>query len=317
MDEKKYSLSVIIPSYNRRDTLTQVLYALENQDYPLFLFQVVVVDDASTDGTAEFLDAFRKATLLEITVVSGPGINAAAARNRGLEHAVGEIVLFLDADTIPQSDVVKKHIMWHRHYGEGVCLIGNVAMSEVLATTSQARLNETQTQYDTQEIAEIAWQEYRTANTSLHREVCTIVRGFDESLPAAEDTEFASRLAETGLRFIFIRDIKVVHHHPMTRVGFFRKGTLYGQAVAGWYSKAPKLRGMLVQRYGVYAPEMSRVKKMEYGIRVLLINRLTIPLLIVTGAALRSFRLQSSDLMYRCIFRYHVRQAFRTRLKQV
>lgn len=315
MNTNAFEISVIIPSRNRRNTLIQVLYALEDQDYPKNLFEVIVIDDQSTDGTAEFLTAYQNQTVLNLTTVTGPAKTAGAARNLGLSHARGRVVLFLDSDTIPKPNVISQHMLWQEHYGSHTCVLGRVLMSDKLEKRQQGRLNDTETKFDDEDIAELGWQEYRTANTSIQREICQLVGGFDEELPAAEDTEFASRLSFLQMRFIFISHIQVVHHHPITAHGYFNKGSMYGEAVALWYQKSPELRHTLISRYGVFAPEMDSAKKLKYMMRALLINRVTVPVISVTGHVTRTIWFECSDVLYASVFRYHVRKAFRTRLR--
>jgi GT2 family glycosyltransferase len=313
----KLEISVIIPNRNRKDTLIQVLRALEDQTFPRELFEVVVVDDRSTDGSPDFLTAFQHETCLNFTWLQGEGRGAASARNSGLRTAEGERVLFLDADTIPRQDVLSRHIQWQEHYGYNTCIVGRVIMSDKLRKRQQGRLNDTATRYDNHSISELEWQDYRTANTSLNREKCLLIGGFDEALPAAEDTEFASRLEKLGMRFIFVNDITVVHHHPMSVDGFFRKGALYGKAVALWYLKAPEQRMLLIKRYGVFAPEADRRKKVKYIVRALLVNRVTVPALSMFGKLMRWIWFKLSDGLFVAVFRYHLRHAFRMNLRNV
>lgn len=317
MNENYIEFSVIIPSRNRCDTLKRVLEALEGQSFPKSRFEVIVIDDGSTDETSDFLNEFINQTELNVKVLQGTGESAGAARNIGLGNSVGRRIIFLDSDTIPKNDVLVQHMIWHDHFGEYSCICGAVSMSDELDDLEQSRIHETKTKYDVQQISEMVWQDYRTANTSLSRELCMMTGGFDPELPAAEDTEFASRLNTLGVRFLFINDIEVVHHHPMNYDGFFEKGDIYGQAVARWYAKAPELRPVLTSRYGVYAPELTLKRKIKHLVRDLFVNPLTVPMLSTTGRLCRSIWFQLSDQLYKCVFRYHVRRSFRTCLKNI
>ncbi len=309
-------LSIIIPNRNRRDTIIQVLQALEGQTMPRDAFEVIVVDDGSTDGSPEVLQAFSRASSLQLQLSAGRGLGAAAARNIGLQAARGEQVLFLDADTIPHPDVLALHRKWFEHFQGQACLLGRITMSEKLRNRRQGRLNDTTLPYDVLPIAEAHWQDYRAANTSLSRTLCLEVGGFDESMPAAEDTEFASRLQQKGLRFIFLGDATAVHHHPLSAEGYFCKGAVYGRAAAIWYHKAPALRPLIVRRYGVFAPEQKPFKKLQYLLRAMVVNRFSAPLLAFAGKAVRGFFLPLSDGIYRAVFRYQLRHAFRMTLKR-
>ncbi len=317
MNNSDLEISIIIPSRNRIDTLPRVLLALENQDYPKSLFEVIVIDDRSSDGTREFLQAFAAQTKLEFQWLEGEAKNAGAARNLGLRTASGKRVLFLDADTIPGRDLIRQHLMWHRHYGPNTCVLGKVSMSKYLPMHKQGRVNDTLTKHDSRHIAELKWYEYRTANTSMNREACLAAGGFDDTLPAAEDTEFASRLSNFGMRFIYIRDLDVVHHHPMSDNGYFSKGELYGRAAAQWYHKSPELRRLIIDRYGVFAPEMKKRKKIKYAVRTFWVNRFTVPVIAFFGRTFRRAWFDLADALNKCVFRYYVRHSFRTNLKRI
>ncbi|MBN1478926.1 glycosyltransferase [candidate division KSB1 bacterium] len=317
MKKDQYEFSIIIPCRNRCDTLRQVLVALECQTFPQRAFQVIVIDDQSTDGTDVFLANFQKQTCLNLTALAGKGTTAGAARNTGLEKACGEQILFLDADTIPHKNLLIQHQSWQHHFGDKTCIVGRVCMSESLKKAEQSRVNEAATKYDKQCTAELPWPEYRTANTSIAREICLRAGGFDSRLPAAEDTEFASRLVKLGVRFFFVRDIEVVHHHPMDEKGYFHKGILYGRAIALWYRKAPEHRAVLVHRYGVYAPELKKYRKVKHIFRRFFINSLSVPILVSTARFIRSTWFEMSNHVYKCVYRYYVRQAFRSSLSDI
>ena len=317
MNRSDYEISIIIPSRNRLDTLPRVLLALEHQDFPKSLFEVVVVDDKSNDGSQEFLAAFAKETVLNFQWIEGIAKNAGAARNLGLKTASGTLALFLDSDTIPGRDLVRQHMIWHEHYGPDVCILGRVTMSKELAIKKQGRFNDTTTKHDAVQMAELEWHEYRTANTSLSRQRCLDTGGFDVLLPAAEDTEIASRLSKLGMRFIYIRDIDVIHHHPMNNDGFYYKGELYGRAAARWYTKNPELRRLIIARYGVFAPEMRKRNKAKYVARAMVVNRMTVPFISWLGSKVRRAWFDLSDVLNKCVFRYYVRHAFRNNLRKI
>ena len=101
------TLTVMLPTFNRVETLKEVLAALEGQDGGAGDFEVVVVDDGSTDGTADFLKDYAAGTSLNFTggLMAENG-GPAAARNAGLDLARGDVVIIIGDDIIPPPDFV-------------------------------------------------------------------------------------------------------------------------------------------------------------------------------------------------------------------
>src|SRR5689334_5243212 len=109
-------VSVVIPTHNRLEVLAEVLQALESQQGAP-PFEVVVVDDGSTDGTGDWL---RNRTFrLNLLVLSQENRGPAAARNTGVAVASGRWVAFLGDDTVPSPGWLAVHRAAHRRHGEG------------------------------------------------------------------------------------------------------------------------------------------------------------------------------------------------------
>lgn len=98
-------ISVIIPSWNHGDNLLACLMSLEGQTHRSF--EVIVVDDGSTDGSAERVRQFRASYLLRLVELE-TNMGAAVARNRGFRYANGEYVIFLDADANPRPHMLER-----------------------------------------------------------------------------------------------------------------------------------------------------------------------------------------------------------------
>src|SRR5205814_3294574 len=96
------SLTVVIPTFQRKDRLARVLDGLSRQTHPAF--EVVVVDDGSTDGTSQYLRETRFP--FHVCAISQLNAGPAAARNAGVAAAKGDVVLFLDDDVIPAPELV-------------------------------------------------------------------------------------------------------------------------------------------------------------------------------------------------------------------
>lgn len=197
-------LSVVLPTYNRQSRLRRVLAALERQTYPLDAFEVIVVSDGSTDETNDYLSNIH--TPLQLKAILQPNAGPAAARNNGVRHANGEIILFLDDDVIPTDALVAEHANVHTSQ------LGVVVLGPMLSPPDfqmfpwvkweQAMLGK---QYDAMNKGHFAptARQFYTGNTSLPVALFRQAGGFDERFRRAEDIELAYRLADHGACFQF------------------------------------------------------------------------------------------------------------------
>src|ERR1700719_3669758 len=120
-------ISVIVPTYNRRELIERTIQTLFDQDLPPDQYEVVVVVDGSRDGTAEYLNSLRPAcrfVVLEQPANRGQG----SAKNVGLAAARGEIVVFLDDDLLCERTLLSEHL--RAHEGPGRSLVVGYIMLE-------------------------------------------------------------------------------------------------------------------------------------------------------------------------------------------
>jgi glycosyltransferase involved in cell wall biosynthesis len=111
--------SVIIPTYNRAQQLLLTLASFETQTYPKQLFEVIVADDGSTDGTKEMVEGF-KASYPLIYVSHQEQRGRSAVRNLGLRRAKGLYIIFCDADFVVLPEFIRIVSRYHRKYPKSV-----------------------------------------------------------------------------------------------------------------------------------------------------------------------------------------------------
>lgn len=208
-------VSVVMPTYNRLPTLKRVLSALNQQNYPAVRFEVVVVSDGSTDGTNEYLQDVE--TSLNLRPVIQQNAGPAAARNRGVQEAKGDLIVFLDDDVVPAPKFIEAHVFAHNvHPKEEIVIIGPMLTPADFSLSPwvqwmQDRLFE---QYQSMAMGE--WEatarQFYTGNASLSRSLFLKHNGFDESLLRAEDVELAFRLANNGVKFRFCQEAAGYHY---------------------------------------------------------------------------------------------------------
>src|ERR1700737_5151290 len=104
--------SIVVPPFNRSSRLERLLLRLDELYAGGDRFETVVSVDGSTDGTAEMLANLRVRSPLR--VVLGDNAGPCAARNRGMNAASGEIIIFLDDDVTPMDGLIERHLAIHR-----------------------------------------------------------------------------------------------------------------------------------------------------------------------------------------------------------
>ncbi len=212
----KPRVSVIVPAYNAAATLPGCLTALASQDYPRDAYEVIVVDDGSSDETPALAEAAG------VRVIRQGHAGPAAARNRGAAAAEGELLLFTDADCEPTPGWISALAAAFQD--------PQVAGAKGAYLTRQRGLLPRFTQLEYEDRYDrMAGQEtidfVDTYSAAYRREVFLANRGFDTVFPTAsvEDQELSFRLAEKGYRLVFVSAARVYHRHNPTLRAYVRR----------------------------------------------------------------------------------------------
>lgn len=210
-----FRCSVVIPAYNAASTLAQCLGALLEQRLSKGRFEIIVVDDGSTDATAELARRF------DVRLVQQPNQGPAAARNHGAREARGEIVVFTDSDCVAAPGFLEALLTPfddpHISGAQGAYLTRQHAL---VAQFAQVEFEDRyQLMASHQSIDLVA-----TYAAAFRRQVFLEMGGFDESFPVAnnEDTEFSYRLCDAGHTLVFAPEAQIFHLHPHTLSKYLR-----------------------------------------------------------------------------------------------
>ncbi|HET9794996.1 MAG TPA: glycosyltransferase [Thermoanaerobaculia bacterium] len=243
-------VSVVIPTYNRLEILPKVLSALEHQDEPEGGFEIVVVDDGSSDGTADFLRSHRAP--YPFRAFSQRNSGPAGARNRGVAESAGELVAFLGDDTVPEREFLRRHEEAHRaRPGRKIAVLGYTTWPrDRRVTPFLHHINEYGMQFGYELIRDpenVPFNFFYTSNISLPRATFERFGLFDTTFPDAawEDIEFSYRLSRQGYVIVYEPRAIVRHHHEITFASFRRRQERSGRSAAIFYDKHPELADFL------------------------------------------------------------------------
>lgn len=213
--------SIIIPVFNAEKTIQRCLYALLEQTYPEERYELIVVDNGSTDRSVEMIRKFPVKFFSEKRAH-----NSYMARNCGLSYTKGEIIAFIDADCIAEKNWLKNLIEPFQDERVGVVageilsyepanlIQGFYAFSNFLAQENKVKGN----------ISAIA-----TANIAVRREIFDTVGYFDEKFRWGGDNDFGIRIQkETNYLIQFAKNARVYHFHRASLKSLIKHAYTYG-----------------------------------------------------------------------------------------
>jgi glycosyltransferase involved in cell wall biosynthesis len=268
--------SIVIPTCSRVDILPEVLAAVEGQrEAPPF--EVVVVDDGSTDATPEFLRSARPRIPFRTLRQANRG--PAAARNAGVRAAQGRIVAFLGDDTVPVPGWLAEHDARRRglQAPDRVAVVGYTAWHRRMRVTPLLdHLNENGLQFGYSLIRDpdaLPYTFFYTSNLSVARDV--LVRlPFPEDFPypAFEDIAAGYRWAtQADVRLVYAPAARVEHFHPTNFRRFAVRQEKAGYAAVVFYRLHPEVGDVLQLTSAGPPPLPSRVRQWfrEWLVRLL------------------------------------------------
>jgi glycosyltransferase involved in cell wall biosynthesis len=241
-------LSVVVPTYNRREILKRTLPSLLEQTARPGGYEILVVVDGSRDQTVEMLEAHREKSRIRTIVQENRGL--AAARNRGAEEARGDVVLFLDDDMIASPELVEAHAEEHARPGERV-VFGALGLA---AEVRRSFLKEGVETWGREMDARLGSPEHRFHFDDCHFGNASIARGllaragkFDESFTrfGNEDYDLGWRLIQLGAEMRYAPGARAVQIYDKGLFRWLRDCYCVGLADVVLERKHPSLASQL------------------------------------------------------------------------
>jgi glycosyltransferase involved in cell wall biosynthesis len=228
--------SVVVTTYNRKDVLLRSLDLLLNQEYPRDQYEIIVVDDGSSDGTEAALQPLIEARQIRYHCQKNAG--PAKARNVGVRMAHGDVVLFLGDDIFAPCDLLRLHTERRAQFpGQHVAVLGTTTWSSEIELTPLMRYSRDGKAAATFQFKRIpdhdnvSYHYFFTGNLSVPRDFMLEHGMFDEDFRYAfgEDTELGYRLQQCGLRIVLEPRALAAHYHLLTYANFRRRAQVAGE----------------------------------------------------------------------------------------
>ena len=188
-------LSVVIPTYNRKEVLKKTLETLFSQTYPKGSYEIIVVDDGSTDSTEEMLKSLKSPCTLKYLRQAPSKKGPAAANNLGIKNASGDFILFINDDIIASPELVEEHMKFHKKYKN------IIVQGKVINVPSLEDLTLRHKGYACG-YSDISFGYFTTWNASAPKKILIEAGLFDEDFVKLswEDVEFGFRLRKRGIK---------------------------------------------------------------------------------------------------------------------
>lgn len=230
------AISALLCTYNRAAFLPEVLQALAVQTLPQDQFEVVVVDDGSSDETPEIVQAFtRERTNIRYACQRNSGL--ASAKNHGIFLCRSPIIVFLDDDDIASPGLLETHLRDHRRYpGLADAVLGHTALAPEIARDPLMHfVNEVEgllfSYAGLQQGTVLDYRWFWGGRCSCKRALLIEHGIFDPVFRfGCEDVELGYRLSPFGLRVIYDREAESMMIRRIDYDGFIRRRRLQGES---------------------------------------------------------------------------------------
>jgi len=225
--------SIIVPAYQEANRIGDCVRALVDQSIPRSDYEIIVIDDASPDDTSVVAQASGADAVCRIDHGG-----ASAARNAGLAHARGDLILFTDADCMPCREWIERMVAPFSDSDTA----GVKGTYRSRQKTLVARLVQLEFEVRYERMATLPEIDFiDTYAAAYRRSVLDEEGGFDTEypVPSAEDVDLSFRLAQKGYRMVFVPDAWVWHVHPTSLKAYLKRKMRFGYWRALLYIRYP------------------------------------------------------------------------------
>ncbi len=214
-------ITVVIPTYNAGNILSETLTALGKQSVDNSKYEVIVVDDCSEDTSYEVAKRVQMESRINMQVIrNSHNRGTYAGYNTGARMSDSELLLFLDQDCVPHNQLLEKHIESHDLAKQPVSVIGKFIWHQSMRLgpyLQYFRPIETTMLMETENINDMPLEQFITGNCSIPKETFYEIGGFDESFTYGfGDTDLGLRWKANNYKIVGNLEAIVYHYHPMS-----------------------------------------------------------------------------------------------------
>jgi len=226
-------VSIIVPVYNGALTIEECIKSLLNLEYPEDKYEIIIVDNNSTDTTLEIVKKYP------VKLFHDGKQSSYAARNLGIKNAKGEIVAFTDADCIVDKmwlEQMVKNFEDETTAGVGGEILAYNPKNIVEHYLDKSDILSQKSSFDCK-FVNLKMPFIATANAAYKMEILNEIGAFDDSFTSGGDVDLAWRITFKGYRIVYEPKALVYHRHRRTLYGLLKQVFRYGKGHAKLFKK--------------------------------------------------------------------------------
>ena len=223
-------VSVILCTYNRGEMLRECLDSILSQEYPKKEYELIVVNDGSTDNTEDILKKYEEKALCKFKWTSQKNSGLRVSRNKGIKSAKGEIICFTDDDCIADKTWIKNIV--NGYESEAIGGVGGKIISHNAKNVIDKYADEKK--FLTQEKF---FDPILGGNISHRKDVIEKTGFLDESFMSCADVDYGIRVRLNGFKISYAPKAIIYHKHHTTLEGLIKQQRTYGRGYARMHKK--------------------------------------------------------------------------------
>ncbi len=245
-DDKYPLVSIIIPVYNDPEGIKNTIESLVHQDYPKAQYEILIVDNGSSQATLDVINQLKQKYCDLVRVLYENKIRGSyAARNKGVQHATGEILSFIDSDMTVKSDWLRR-VVATMQKEEVSYLACDVRLYS--KTKSFASLYNLQQGFPIRSYVENS-HFAGTGCLTIRKEIFERLGLFDHRLESGGDREFGNRVYSSGIDLYYASNLRMYHPARGTLKSLIKKNMRVGRGIAQLVHFYPERYGYLGKGY--------------------------------------------------------------------